>query len=429
MKLRKIEKIDLTVFTQGIHIMEEMKAHSIARCEIMFFDLMIKLFNDVKSAVDEGKPLIAHLMSFPVEIYTGMGVTGVEYDMCCGLLNAWSDYANEIYTAAAAIGVRPEICSPHRASVGFFAKGWFPKPDALIGGSLDQCDNMSHNANLCAELYDVPVFCVNRPYRWWSERGIEFMVDELKEAIAFLEEITGKKMDYDRLEEAVKLTLKQMEMSVEIHSLAMAKPCPVRAGSGFLIHWIRMAYGGTQEGVDYCATYLNELKERVAEGKGFGPKEEYRLINLFTSPAGQHEVLDWLEQEIGAVFVAEPMYFRYNEKELAKVDTSKPLEALARFFYLEPYYQYYGPYQEYEDMIINDALESGAEGAINWFNDNCRMCGAVSTAIKDALSEKVGIPTMTIGVDLVDNSPAVGALLKKQLEPFFLVLDNLKAVA
>jgi len=38
-----------------------------------------------------------------------------------------------------------------------------------------------------------------------------------------------------------------------------------------------------------------------------------------------------LEQEVGAVFVAEPMYFRYNAKELAKVDPSKPLEALARF--------------------------------------------------------------------------------------------------
>jgi len=429
MKLRKVEKIDLTLFEQSIFMMQEMKAHSIAKSEKMFFDLMIRLFSDVKSAVDEERPFIASGMSFPTEIYAAMDLVGLEYDMTCGLLNAWTDCADEINTAASAIGTRPEICSPQRASIGFCAKGWFPRPTAFINGSLDQCDNMSQNANVMAELYGVPVFCTNRPYYWWSDRGIELMIEELKDTIAFLEEVTGHKMDWDKLKEATKLTLRQMEISVEIHKLAMAKPCPVRAGSGFLIHWIRMAYAGRQEGVDYCEAYLDEMKELVAQEKGFGPKEEYRLINLFTSPTGQHEVLDWLEQEVGAVFVAEPMYFRYNEKELAKVDPSKPLEALARFFYLEPYHQFYGPFDEYADMIINDALESGAEGAINWFNSKCRMGGAVARTIKDLLKEKVGIPTLTVDIDILDNSPAVGKHLKKQLEQFFLVLDTAKAKA
>jgi len=429
MKLRKIENFDLTRFEQAIYMMGEMKAHSIAKSETMFFDLMMKLFRDVLSAVHEGRPYVASGMSFPTEIYAAMGVVGLEYDMASGLLNAWMDCADEINTAASALGTRPEICSPQRASIGWFAKGWFPKPTAIVNSSMDQCDNMSQNANVMAALYDVPVFCINRPYRWWSERGIELQVEELKDAIAFLEETTGHKMNWEKLKEAARLTLKQMEISVEIHKLAMAKPCPVRAGSGFLIHWIRMAFAGTQEGVDYCETFLNEMKELVAQGRGFGPKENYRLINLFTSPTGQHEVLDWLEQDVGAVFVAEPMYFRYKESELSKVDPSKPLEALARFYYLEPYQQFYGPLDEYVDMIVSDAIESGAEGAINWFNSKCRMGGAVARVIKDTLKEKAGIPTLTVDIDILDNTEAVGKHLKKQLEQFFLVLDTAKSKA
>jgi len=191
-----------------------------------------------------------------------------------------------------------------------------------------------------------------------------------------------------------------------------------------------MAFAGTQEGVDYCQAFLDEMKEHVAQGTGYTPKENYRLINLFTFPVGQHAVLDWLEQEVGAVFAAEPMYFMYNESELAKVDPSKPLDALARFYYLEPYQQFYGPLAEYADMIVNDAIESGADGAINFFNSKCRMGGAVTRVIKDQLRKKAGIPTLTVDVEMIfDKSEAVEKHLKKQLEQFFLVLDTAKKKA
>ena len=49
--------------------------------------------------------------------------------------------------------------------------------------------------------------------------------------------------------------------------------------------------------------------------------------------------------------------------------------------------------------------------------------------IKDTLKEKAGIPTLTVDVDILDNTEAVGKHLKKQLEQFFLVLDTAKAKA
>ena len=431
MKLRKIENFDLTMFEQNIGVMEQMKSHCVARSETMYLDMIMKLSGDVVSAVKEGRPFIASGMSFPTEIYAAMGIVGLEYDMAGSCLNTYLGCEDEIWSAATALGIRPEICSPQRAPLGWFAKGWFPKPTAIVNTSMDQCDNMSQNANVMAALYDVPIFCINRPYRWWSQRGLDSMAGEIKDAITFLEEKTGRKMDWDKLKEAARLTVRQMEISIEIHKiLAVARPCPVKAGSGFLIHWIRMAFAGTQEGVDYCQAFLDEMKEHVAQGTGYAPKENYRLINLFTFPVGQHAVLDWLEQEVGAVFAAEPMYFMYNESELAKVDPSKPLDALARFYYLEPYQAFYGPLEEYVGMIVNDAILSRADGAVNLFNSKCRMGGAVNRVIKDQLREKAGIPTLTVDVEMIcDKSESVEKHLKKQLEQFFLVLDTARKKA
>nr|CBX27426.1 hypothetical protein N47_H22480 [uncultured Desulfobacterium sp.] len=261
------------------------------------------------SAVKGGRPFVTNVMSFPTEIYWAMDIAGIEYDFIAGMFSLYMGNKDEIFTAAKSIGIRPEICSAQRAPIGWFAKGWYPKPTAIVNTSLCQCDNCAQNANIMGALYDVPVFCITRPYLFWTQKGLDFMVEEIKDAIEFLEKTTGHKMNYDKLSEATRLTKKQMEISVEIHNLIKtARPCPVKSGTGFLIH-------------------------------------------------------------------------------------SKPLEALARIFYVEPYHGFYGPYEVFGDMIINDAIQSGADGAVNFFNTNCRMCGAVSRLI---------------------------------LEQFFLVLDNAK---
>jgi len=73
-------------------------------------------------------------------------------------------------------------------------------------------------------------------------------------------------------------------------------------------------------------------------------------------------------------------------------------------------------------MAVNDALESKANGAVNWFNSKCRMGGAVAKIMKDTLKEKVGIPTLTFDLDMLDPSSATEKALKEALEEFLAVL-------
>ena len=175
------------------------------------------------------------------------------------------------------------------------------------------------------------------------------------------------------------------------------------------------SFAGRQEGLDYFRAFRDEVKALADQGKGAVPNERFRLMSLFTPPQNQMKMLDWMEHEKGVALVSEPYYFRYGPQDM---DPSKPLESLARQYFNESYYRFYSQMEEYLDMIVQDALESGAQAALNWFNSKCRMGGAMSKIVKDTLMEKVGIPTMTVDVDLLDPSPASEKRTKERIEGF-----------
>jgi benzoyl-CoA reductase/2-hydroxyglutaryl-CoA dehydratase subunit BcrC/BadD/HgdB len=416
----RVTELDLREYDRAVDSILKIREHRrstgpITKAEDLYYTLMHKLMRGIRESEEQGLPFVLYEMSVPNEIFVGLGILGIEYDMACGTLTTLLRAHEAVYGAALKVGVREEICSAQRTPVGILAKGWFPRPAAVVYSNLDQCDNCAQTGNILGELYGLPTFFLNRPYRWGTERGVQLMTEELEDLVGFLEEKTGRKMDWDRLKEAVRLSAEQVRLIREIHKLATAKPCPLKGRAASFAHWIRWAYAGTQEGLEYFQAFRDELKDMVDRGVGVANPERFRLISLFTPPQNQMKLLDWLEHEHGAVFVAEPYYLRFGDYDM---DPSRPLESLARQYFNESYYRYYGPAEEYLDMIVRDARESGAEAAINWFNSKCRMGGALSKMVKDTLAEEVGIPVLTVDVDLLDPSPAAEKRTKERIEGF-----------
>jgi len=358
-------------------------------------------------------------MGVPNEIFEAMGLVAMEYDMAAGAMASVLNAHDEGADAASKLGIKPEICSAQLLPIGFFALGWFPRPAALVYTNLSFCDNVGKNGHLLGELYGIPTFYIDRPYYWWYERGIDYMTGELEDLVNFLEEHTGHKLDYDKLRHANRISMEQIKLIREIHRLGMAIPCPMRARAATQAHWLYWIYAGRQEGITYFQVFRDELQELVQEKRGVAKEERFRLISLFTPPQHQMKVLDWLERERNAAIVSEPYYFRWREWI---PDPARPLESLAQKYYYEPYYRWYGMLSELLDMAVNDAIESKVNGAINWFNAKCRMGGAVARIIKETLKERVGIPTLTFDLDMLDPSATTEKALKEALDEFLEVL-------
>ena len=131
--------------------------------------------------------------------------------------------------------------------------------------ATSSCDNVKAFHTL-GRRYGIPSFGMERPYYPFTPHAMEHWKNEHKRLIAFLEEQTGKKMDYDRLKETVRLSYRLTEICLEIDKLVAHVPTPMSPECfGGVLLAIRLMCG-TQEAVDY----LTELRDGTPGTRGQG---------------------------------------------------------------------------------------------------------------------------------------------------------------
>jgi benzoyl-CoA reductase/2-hydroxyglutaryl-CoA dehydratase subunit BcrC/BadD/HgdB len=100
----------------------------------------------------------------------------------------------------------------------------------------------------------------------------------LRGLVAFLEEQTGKKMDYDRLRELVDLSDRTWNLIDETYKLRRAVPCPMGTGDAMNTMVPINFMMATQKAYDFFVDLKKELEEKIAKGEGEVENEKYRLM-------------------------------------------------------------------------------------------------------------------------------------------------------
>lgn len=421
----KVKTIDMSKFDATMEafqrIAERKKIAGAPRSEVLYYDLLALHFREVKEASNSGKFLVLHTTTVPREIFVAMDIASALNITSCSIIPSALRLHEECYKAAAEVGIAEELCSGHRLSLGVLIRGWFPRANAFVVDNGSGCDNLAKSADLATYLYDMPTFSIDRPYRY-DERVVKYTAGQLEDLVRFLEEQSHHKMDWGKLQAAIKYSSRQMELSNEIGKLRKAVPSPMGCRTGSQQQWVHWLYPGRPEGVDYFETLYSELKDRVKSGKGIVPKENFRVVSLFITPQSQFKVLDWMEKVLGVVTVSEPYYHSWRGTYL---DPSVPLESLARKYYYEPLCKAWAT--ELEDGILPDAVRDAKEGkadaAIYWLNaPGCRQGGGILRVLRDVLKKEVGIPTLVLECELVDPRLETTVRLKEQIEEFFTML-------
>lgn len=414
---------DLTKFEETIAVLEKIyehkKRHSTFKSVELYHELLAKHFREIKESTEEGKPWIAGtLVGIPHEIFVAMDLPfGIE-DVLSGAMAVLLGLHDEFYTAAAAVGIRQEGCSSQKMSIGAAAKGWLPRPAGVVYSDLGLCANVGGVGAVVAHLYNVPSFFLASPYYWEREAVVQHKKKELEGLVAFLEKLTGRKFDYNRLCEVMAISRRQVELIREINQLRTAIPCPLSTRVSNQVHWMIWMCAGKEEGVRYFEALRDELKAMVAAKKGIAPQERFRLLVLFTFPQNQMKFADWAEREMGAVFF-EPAHWRWRDWV---PDFDNPLESVARKLYYEPYYRFYSSLEECLRMAEEEIIQAKIDAAVNFFHDTCDWGAGYSKTLKDRIAEKFNMPTLNFPVDMVDPSPTLGLALKERLTEFLQIV-------
>jgi len=390
------------------------------KSDVLYYKMLSDYYTRLLNAHDEGKFIAAHTVFFPSEILYAMDIVPMHTETTTWMMALFLGGQAEILSAGAELGLVPEICSPHRGLAGAFSLGVLPRPDAMLWSNLI-CDNTAKSGELVMELNKCPGFFLDHPFQR-SEAEDKYLVSELEDMIHFLEEKSGRKMDWDKLSDIVARMDYQIELFREIGELRKAVPSPF-PNRGFLqLLTVDYLCPGQPEAIAYLETLRDELAEMVRQGKGAVSPERFRLMTLFVPPMYLMGLMEKLGHEYGVVSVVEPLFTRWAE---GRLEPSKPLESVARKAAMIPERRsMYGPLgPEALQDLIDCAEQYKVDGAVYWAFMGCRHTCATVKLFKDVLNE-VDVPVLTIDCDIVDPTINSEEEIRGKLEQFFELLED-----
>jgi benzoyl-CoA reductase/2-hydroxyglutaryl-CoA dehydratase subunit BcrC/BadD/HgdB len=348
----------------------------------------------------------------PYEILTSMGVSGMFIEFF-GAMLAGTGMSSKYLELSESKGFSTDSCSYHRTIIGAAMDGLLPEPDVLIGASIP-CNGGVKALKRIGEIFNKDVFILNIPIEITPDT-VDYLTDQYKEMIEYVENETGRKLDYDKLKKTIKYNNQAREYLIELNNLCKNVPCPANSNDlkNFIIYILLQ---GTEESVEVAKLYRDEFKFRVENGLTGLAEEKFRLMWIQNRIQFKTDILNILEEKFGANIVIDELNHIWWEP----MDESQPLRSLAYRMITHPIV---GPVERRLEVITQLAQEYKIDGAVNPAHWGCRQTAGARVLFKDAL-QKIGIPLIHLDVDCVDERNYAPGQIMTRLEAFLEMLSN-----
>jgi benzoyl-CoA reductase/2-hydroxyglutaryl-CoA dehydratase subunit BcrC/BadD/HgdB len=401
------------------------KKTGVMKSTVGYMELLNLYVERIVTAKDRGKFVVTHGTQQPLEIYEAMDVVGI-FNEFWGVISdvVKVESVPEALSISLSTGTPNEVCSFFRNMDGLMHVGKWPKTDAMIYAT-SSCDNVKAFHTL-GRRYGIPDFGMERPYLPFTPRAMAHWREEHLRLIAFLEKLTGKKLDYDRLKETMRLSHRLTELALDIDTLNAHVPTPMSAECfGGVLLALRLLCG-TQEAVDFLESMKAELEERIANGVGAVPQERFRVIWSAFTPFWDTGLMAFMQQKYGAVSVTEVLQ-RWRGKADWMIDPDDPIACLAYRTQMAPGNCQYSPSPDWAGQVVEQARKFKADGAI--FNNNwgCKQAAGLGPMVRDELMRQCKVPTLTLNVDVIDATFTSRAEVEAQMDSFFEMIESSKA--
>jgi benzoyl-CoA reductase/2-hydroxyglutaryl-CoA dehydratase subunit BcrC/BadD/HgdB len=388
-----------------------------------FFQMVSTYVERIANAKEEGCWVATHGTQQPLEIYEAMNIRGCFNEFWGGI----SDLSGKLESVPAAlgfsssIGTPGEVCSFFRNMDGLMAGGVWPRSDMFLYAT-SCCDNVKAFHTL-GRRYGIPSFGMERSYHPYTAHAMEHWKNEYKRLIAWLEQQTGKKMDYDRLKETVRLSYRLTELHLEIDKLVAHVPTPMgpECYAGPLLA-IRLL-PGTQQAIDFMEELRDELQERVDKGIGAMENERFRVLWSSFTPFFDPGLEAFMKEKYGAITVAD-MLAHWRGESKWMLDPDDPLGNLAYRTVLAPGNCQYSSGVDVGAVLSDLCRQAKVDVAI--FNNNfgCKTGAGYGPIIKDELMRLVNVPTLTLNCDVIDSTFITRAEVESQMDSFFEMIES-----
>ncbi|MCX5820804.1 MAG: 2-hydroxyacyl-CoA dehydratase [Deltaproteobacteria bacterium] len=388
-------------------------------------EIMTAYYIDAKTAEQTGKKVAWITSGGPVEPLIAMDVIPV-YPENHGAMIGASKMGVDLCEKAEAMGYSSDLCSYARSDIACTPVnggpiGGLPRPDMLVCCN-NICGTVLKWYEVQARYFKVPLFILDTPFchTGFSAEAKRYVKGQINDYIAFLEAACGKKLDQDRIREVGRLSVEGQRLWQKVLDTAMNRPAPLSAFDAFIHLALMVTLRGTQQAVDYYKMLLAEMQERVAEGIGAVPNEKYRLLwdNI---PVWFR--MKWLSEKFAsrdACLVADT-YTSSWCSALRYVDENDFLGSMAECH--TRIYLNIGV-DEMARQVMEMVEKYGADGLVMHSNRSCKPYSLGQYDIQRIVQQKMGIPTVMIEADMVDERSFSEGQIETRIEAFIELLKG-----
>lgn len=395
----------------------------------IYFRCMRGYYENAMNAKKDGKTLAWVSIFCPLEIFHAMDIVPFAVDPYAISVSAFSYFKKEdckFFEIGDSYGYPSDACSPHRAAVGLAASDILPEPDLIFGTTPMPCDSAVALFDVLSDMKRVPSFFANFEYRH-HPNAIKYLKKEFEELVAFLEKHTGKTLDREKVRERLRISLSANNKMIEVHRLRKKRPCPLRARDAFNSFGMRIAGEGLPDSDKFFAAQLREVQERVDMGHGVLKEERFRLAANGAYPFFAMELIDWMQEEYGAIIVADMFNCSPWRPVDDDINTTDPIELLAKkwlyFFGMEAFY---GATDETLDEVMDMFVEADIDGSIYFTHFGCKQTCGLQKIYRDKLLEKTGVPTLFVDMDISDPKIVSVDTMKGKIHEYMTMLEKAK---
>ena len=252
--------------------------------------IMSDYFYDLNDAAKSKDRKVAWCTSVgPAELLRAMGFAVHFPENHAAMLGA-TRMATELIPEANTIGYSPDICSYLTADIGAYLKKVSPLAKAYPGiDAPPHPDILVYNTNQCRDVQDwfswyakelnVPCIGITSPKNFTdvSDILIDDVTQQIEALIPTLEEVSGQKLDIQKLRETVSLSRECTELWRQVLETATVTPAPLTFFDGTIHMGPAVVLRGTQQAIDYYRQLLEELKQRTYDKVGAVDNEKHRI--------------------------------------------------------------------------------------------------------------------------------------------------------
>jgi benzoyl-CoA reductase/2-hydroxyglutaryl-CoA dehydratase subunit BcrC/BadD/HgdB len=385
----------------------------------------IDYYGAAHMARQNGK-FIAYVNAFtPVELLYAMDMIPIYPENHAAIIGA-RKMTVEVATAAEGMGYSMDLCAYARCDLGSIKTGvsptWgLPKPD-LIVISNSQCGTLTKWFEVLSRTYNAPMFLIDVPHSGHGEHDDAaegYVRSQLLDLVGVIEGITGRKLDDDRLRQAVLLSQEASALWTRVLEAGTAKPSPITVFDQFIAMAPIVAQRGTQTAVDFYRHLVRELEQRVATGIGAIESEEYRLFwdNLPIWPELRRLSL-FLEERKASLVTS---LYTWAWARLAVGESDPFTDWTQQYLYTANLYL-----DRRIEQYIEVAREYDLDGFLYHSNRSCKYVSQDIPELRAEVTKRTGIPGVILEAD--HNDPRLYSIesLESQIENFLDLLASRK---